>query len=342
MTALAHLGVTAQRSCELRDLVLRSTNVDGGQLLALLADPTRQLVIEALRDPWHFDVELINRLGASVSDLDRQIGSVPFVRLQLLLAPVVEVCLRLHDAEPPLERLGALRCEAYLLAGRIAFETRDDVAARRWYHRAVAAAGDPTRRATARTSYALTMLHSRGHAAARTMVDAAVTDAKLGSDLRMRARAHALQAEVAARSGRGRDSAAALRLAWLDVESAGSDSGRFGEDLLCGFEGVCELHVGTAERAHDQLERCLAALTSPRDQVQRGIISTDLAVARLRGGDVRSAVTLLHDCVDTTAATGGRVAAQRISRARRELAPWRTESFVTELDDHIYDTFLAK
>lgn len=171
LTALAHLGVTAQRSCELRDLVLRSTNVDGGQLLALLADPTRQLVIEALRDPWHFDVELINRLGASVSDLDRQISRVPFVRLQLLLAPVVEVCLRLHDAEPPLERLGALRCEAYLLAGRIAFETRDDVAARRWYHRAVAAAGDPTRRATARTSYALTMLHSRGHAAARTMVD---------------------------------------------------------------------------------------------------------------------------------------------------------------------------
>lgn len=108
-----------------------------------------------------------------------------------------------------------------------------------------------------------------------------------------------------------------------------------------GFEGVCKLHVGTPERAHDQLERCLATLKPPRDQVQRGIIGTDLAIARLRAGDVRSATTLLHDSVDTTAATGGRVAALRISRARRELAPWGTESFVTELDDHIYDTFLA-
>ena len=58
-------------------------------------------------------------------------------------------------------------------------------------------------------------------------------------------------------------------------------------------------------------------------------------------GDVRSATTLLHECVETTAATRGRVAAQRIGRARRELAPWRTELFVAELDDHIYDVMLA-
>jgi hypothetical protein len=85
-----------------------------------------------------------------------------------------------------------------------------------------------------------------------------------------------------------------------------------------------------------------ATLKAPRDQVQRGIIGTDLAIARLRAGDVRSATTLLHDCVDMSAAIGGRVAAQRSARARRELTPWRTESFVAELDDHLYDTFLAK
>ncbi|MGH3874163.1 MAG: hypothetical protein ACRDSR_22125 [Pseudonocardiaceae bacterium] len=146
---------------------------------------------------------------------------------------------------------------------------------------------------------------------------------------------------MAARSGRYRDAVAALRLAWLYLESAGAGGGGFDEGRLQGFEGVCELHVGTPQRAHEQLERCLATLNAPRDQVQRGIIGTDFAIARLRGGDVRSAVTLLHDSVDITAATGGRVAAQRIARARRELAPWRTESFVTELDDHIYDAFLV-
>ncbi len=342
LTALAHHGVPAQRTRELRDLVVRSTSVDDGQLLALLADPTRRLLIGALRDPRCLDVDLIDHLAASVSEVDRQISSVPFVRLQLLLAPVVEICLRLQDTERLRARLGALRCDAYLLAGRIAFETRDDAAARRWYARAVAAPSDPSRRAVARTSYAMTVLHSTGDGAARSIVNAAVAEARLGSDLRVRARAYALQAEVAARSGRRRDAVAALRLAWLNLESAGADDGGFDEGRLWGFEGVCELHVGTPARAHDQLERCLATLKAPRDQVQRGIIGTDLALARLRVGDVCSATTLLHDSVDTTAATGGRVAALRIGRARRELAPWRTESFVIELDDHIYDAFLVK
>jgi transcriptional regulator with XRE-family HTH domain len=342
LTALAHYGVPACRTRELRDLVVRSSSVDDGQLLAFLADPTRQLLIKALRDPRFLDVELIDHLAASISEVDRQISSVPFVRLQLLLAPVVEICRRLPDTKQLRARLGALRCDAYLLAGRIAFEIRDDAAARRWYTRAVAASGDPTRRAASRTSYAMTVLHSTGVGAARSIVDAAVADARLGSDLRVRARAYALQAEVAARLGRCHDAVAALRLAWLDLESAGTDGGGFDEGRLRGFEGVCGLHVGTAERAHDQLERCLATLKAPRDQVQYGIIGTDLAIARLRTGDVRSATTLLHGCVDTTAATGGRVAALRIGRARRELAPWRTESFVTELDDHIYDAFLVR
>lgn len=74
------------------------------------------------------------------------------MRLQLLLASIVEVCLRLPDHEPLRERLSELRCETYLLAGRLAFETRDDDTARCWYSRAVAATGDPTQRAAARTS----------------------------------------------------------------------------------------------------------------------------------------------------------------------------------------------
>ncbi|MPZ67290.1 MAG: hypothetical protein GEU83_17895 [Pseudonocardiaceae bacterium] len=344
LTALAHLGVPERRTRELRDLVLRSASVDSDPLLVLLADPTRELAVDALRDPRRLNDELIDRLGASVSDVDRQIGSVPFVRLQLLLAPIVEVCRRLTDTEALRERLGMLRLQAYLIAGRIAFETRDDAATRRWYTRAVEAAGTATGttcRAAVRTSYAMTMLHSTTDGTVRLIVEAAVVDARRGSDHRVRARAHALQAEEAARSGRDRDAAAALRLAWLDLESAGSADGAFDADRLRGFEGVCELYLGTAERAHEHLERSVAALTAPREQVQRGIAGTDLAIARLRCGDVRAATTLLHDCIDTTAATRGRVAIQRIGRARRELAPWRTEPFVADLDDHIYDAMLA-
>ena len=344
LTALAHLGMPARRTRELRDLVLRSTSAERDQLLALLADPTCQLVGEALRDSRRLDIDLITRLRAAVSDVDHQIGRVSFARLQLLLAPIAEVCQRLRGPEPLRERLAAVRSEAYLLAGRIAFETRDDAVARYWYTQAIKASSDlsdPTRRAVVHTSFAMTILHSVGAGAARAIVDAAVADAKFGSEPRVRARAHALQAEVAARSGRGRDVVAALRLAWLDIGTGTSSSGGFDSDRLRGFEGVCELHVGTAERAHEHLERSLANLIAPRDQVQRGIAGTDLAIARVRCGDVRSATTLLHECVETIAATRGRVAAQRIGRARRELAPWRAESFVAELDDHIYDVMLA-
>lgn len=80
LTALDHHGVSDQRTRELRDLVVRSTSVDDGQLLALLADPTRRLLVRALRGPQCLDVELIDHLAASVSEVDRQISSVPFAR----------------------------------------------------------------------------------------------------------------------------------------------------------------------------------------------------------------------------------------------------------------------
>jgi hypothetical protein len=345
LTALSHFGVPARRTHELRDLVVRSAGVGGDQVLALLADTTSQLVTDALRDPRRLDVDLIDGLDRAVSDVDRQVGSVPFVRLQLLLAPIAEVCLRLRGSAPLQERMSMVRAKSCVLAGRIAFEVCDDAAARRWYDRAVEAAGgvaDTTRRAAVRTSYAMTTLHSSGAGAARRIVDAAVSDARAGTDLRVLARAHALQAEIAARSGCGRDAVAALRLASLAVDGADPAGRGFDDDRLRGFEGVCELHVGSAQRAHDHLERSLATLTAQRDRVQRGIAGADLAIARLRGGDAHGATTLLHECVQTTAATGGRVATQRIGHARRELAPWRGEALVTELDDHIFDTLLAR
>ncbi len=65
--------------------------------------------------------------------------------------------------------------------------------------------------------------------------------------------------------------------------------------------------------------------------VQRGITGTYLATAHLRGGDIRSAVTLLHDCIDTAAATGGRVATQRIAGAWAPPAPSSDRRVVPKL-----------
>ncbi|AXB43688.1 hypothetical protein [Amycolatopsis albispora] len=118
--------------------------------------------------------------------------------------------------------------------------------------------------------------------------------------------------------------------------------GGFNADRLRGFDGLCALHAGNADHAHDSLTQSVSALRLSQDAVQLGIVSsTDLALARLRLGDPAACVELMHEAVDITATTGGRVAAQRIRLARRHLRPWRSEAFLAELDDHIHDTLLG-
>ncbi|MFJ9621135.1 hypothetical protein [Streptomyces sp. NPDC101181] len=104
---------------------------------------------------------------------------------------------------------------------------------------------------------------------------------------------------------------------------------------------MCELYVGNPSIAHDRFAVSAAALTAPREQVQRTIVRTDQALARIRMGDPRSAAELLHECVLAAVATGGRVPAIRLGRARVELRPWRREDFVADLDDHLMDALGA-
>ena len=116
----------------------------------------------------------------------------------------------------------------------------------------------------------------------------------------------------------------------------------FNADRLNGFDGLCALHADDPGRAHDSLDRSASALRMSRDAVQRGIVNTDLAQARLRLGDPSACADLLHEAVDIAATTGGRVPAQRIRLARQYLRPWRGEGFVSELDDHIHDALIGQ
>jgi hypothetical protein len=120
--------------------------------------------------------------------------------------------------------------------------------------------------------------------------------------------------------------------------------GSFSKGRLCGFEGVCGIFLGAAEDAEQRLAESAETLRKSRDGVQRGIVLTDRAVACLRAsgaGAPQTAAELLHECVDLVAATRGRVAAQRLRRARLESRAWRRESFVAELDDHIHTALIG-
>ncbi|WP_310726910.1 hypothetical protein [Streptomyces sp. N2A] len=355
LDALRHLGEGERAVDELRRLLVRTSTDHGLDLLALIGPQARITLATALADPGRADEDLLDVLRTGVSDVNRQVGSLPFVRLQLLLAPVVESCRRLLLADavpaPLLPGLWAVASQAYTLAGRLAFETRDDAASHSLYAAATEAAGKigmPWRRAMVHMSHALVTLYSTpGLESARRLVDAAVRDARAGDSTIVRARAHALQAEITARAGREhaeRQARAALSLAWYDLKGDSSGdpaASSFTVAHLRGFEGVTSLYVGDAAAAHDEFARSAAALIQPREQVQRAIVMSDQALARLRLGDPQSAASLLHECVDAASATGGRVATIRLQRARRELRPWRREDWVADLDDHMIDSLGA-
>ncbi|MFF1612228.1 hypothetical protein ACFVYA_30980 [Amycolatopsis sp. NPDC058278] len=334
LDALRLFGTPPERVQQLVALVTHRTHGGNGRL----------------SDPSQLDQKDIRRLQESVTAINGQIGAVPFVRLQLQLAPIVESCRRLvkHDQVSRRQELVPLAAAAYSLAGRLAFETHDDEAAMALYTEATKVAShleDRSHRAAIQTSHTMVTLHATDDLeTARTIAHAATVEAHRGPSYAIRARAHAVHAEICARAGQARKAAVALDRAWKTAEQLSIDDphGGFNTDRLDGFDGLCALHAGDASRAHDRLDRSISALGFSRDAVQRGIVSTDLALARLRLGDPAACVDLLHEAVDITAATGGRVPAQRIRLARRDLRPWRNEDFLAELDDHIHDSLIGR
>ena len=347
MHALGLFGESERRIVELRTMILRAATDAGGGVLALLTPGTHAGLAAALADPAQATEETVRGLASVVTDVNAEVGSLPMVRLQLLLVPAVEATRQLLAGpvpDPLLPQLRDVAVSAMTLAARLAFETRDDTASRALYAEATREAvrlGRPWRTAGVHMSHALTTLYSTdGLDGARPLVDQAVRTARTGESALVRARAHALQAEMAARAGHAQQAQAALGLAWYDMETnATGDPAQtsFSAGHLRGFEGVCELYVGDPGAAHDQFAHSAAALSKPREQVQRAIVTTDQALARIRLGDPHAAADLLHECVSAATSTGGRVSALRLRRARKELRPWRREEWVADLDDHLMD-----
>lgn len=349
MSAFSEFGIPDERIAELRGQVARIAT-PGQSLLAFLSPNLTRSLLRALAAPDSLSESVLIELDGLVADINSQIGTLPFTRLQIALTPAIEASRQLLAANPSESlsvRLARTAANAFMVAARIAFEVRDDEASTRLYTEAVSAAGRLPywERAAIHTSHALTTLYTtQNPVAARVIVDHAVRDARRGDSRTMRARAHALQAEMAARAGQERHALNALHLAWRDMdEPDGADPalGRFGASYLQGFEGVCNLYLERGGEAEQQLARSAADLASPRQAVQRAIVTADLAYARLKSGSPEAAVELLHNCVNMVAATRARVPALRIAQVRRKLRSWRFEPFVADLDEHIADLLLS-
>ncbi|GAB3959610.1 hypothetical protein GCM10029978_007010 [Actinoallomurus acanthiterrae] len=351
MTVFAMYGIEAPRISELRDLVADALTSGTSGLLAFLSPNLMASLMPALADPRRADDELIAQLGTAVAGLNGRIGAVPFVRLQLGLVPIIESCRTILAGPVPddlRDQLLAISSSACTLAARLAFETYDDPSSTGFYAEALAAANqlpDPWRRAMVRTSQTMVTLYSTGDLdKAQSIADEAVRDANQGCSALVRARAYALRAEMSARADDMRRAFTALHIASHEVDRADADDpapGSFDAGRLQGFEGLCHLYAGDPAKAESQFADSASTLRQPRDAVQRGIVLTDRAMARIRLDEPTAAVQLLHECVDLTASTRGRVPAQRVREARLTLSAWRNERFVAELDDHMHNALIA-
>lgn len=340
LAALMRMGVSPEQIAELQTTVGAAVADAGMGMLTFLGEE----LAAAVSAPESVELDVVERLGAASDAVNAQIGGVPFVRLHVAQAAIVDARRRLLSSAQPdavRERLHQVAAEVYALAARLAFETHDDAAALALYDEAVDAIGDAdlSRRALVRSSQTMVAYYVTGDVdRARRIIDSAVLDARRGESVLMRARAHALQAEMAARGDapQRRKAQAALHLAWHDLDGdADGDPmrGVFSRGRLRGFEGICGIFLGEAAAAEAQLGRSAASLTSTRERVQRAIVINDQALAMVRTGAAEAAAERLHACVDLTAAVRGRVPAQRLRQTRLELRLWRREAFVAELED---------
>lgn len=291
------------------------------------------------------DATAIAEAAVGFMSISRRVGTVPFVRSQLALAPFLVSLRSIDSAEQAPAAAHALAVRAFALAGRLAFELHDDHQAHAYYASALAHASnvpDSWLTASACTSLAMITMH-RGDelAAAEQLASRAVQAALAGSSITIRARALAVQAEVAARRSMPRPAATALTLAHSYATRATADDpagNGFDAARLAGFVGLYHLLVGHGADAVKHLDQAANGVTADADPVQRSIILADLAQGHISTAlpEPEASVAVLHECADLVGRTRGRVAMGRIRTVRQSLRPWRGERFVADFDDHLY------
>jgi len=214
LSALLSMGVSPDRVAELQDVAISLVEHRGHT-------PLLQ------HDHLTLDAASIAEVAMAFAALSERVGKVPFVRSQLALAPLLALLGQVSQTDGALPDGHLLATRAFAMAGRLAFELRDDHQARRYYAAALTHADrlpDSWLTASTCTSLAMITLH-RGDelAAAEQIANRAVQAALAGSSTTMRARAFAVQAEVAARRALPRQPRTALDFAQTYATQASVD-----------------------------------------------------------------------------------------------------------------------
>ncbi len=268
-------------------------------------------------DRLALDEAALAEVTLSFMAISGRVGKVPFVRSQLALAPFLTALRDIGRADNAQPDVHMLANRAFAMAGRLAFELHDDQQARTYYAAALDYASrlpDSWLTASTCTSLAMITMH-RGDelAATEKIANRAVQAALAGSSITIRARALAVQAEVAARRALVRPAGTALNLAQSYAAQASADDpagNGFDAAKLSGFVGLFHLLSGQGNEAVEHLRHAASGVTETNDAVQRSIILADLAYGHVvqEQPEPEASVAVLHECAELVGRTRGRVA----------------------------------
>jgi hypothetical protein len=354
LAALAVMGVPLDRRTFLQATAIAAATAGSGAFLSLLTPDLQERTAQALAHPDRVDLETVQRLRQAVGELQQQSeGAMPYHRLANALGPHVEVAKRLllgTQPDPIRQELVTVGVLAFNLAGRVAFSLRDHASAKQYGDDAEEVAKElddgwmrrwwlARRARLARFDY--------------QDVDEALSYATLSSknpdsssDLVL-FWTHCVLAEMTSLHGDERSARKALDLARLHAGHVSTEDpaaflfpeARFGgiDSRISAYEGTCYLRGGLLEEAEGALGNVVDGIPEGIPG-QKAFSLADLALVHVRQRELERACSTLMDAISMTERSGGKPPRQRIYMVRRELNPWRDESFVKAVDDRLYAT----
>jgi hypothetical protein len=177
------------------------------------------------------------------------------------------------------------------------------------------------------------------HSDARAIRDAAWDLARRRAAPRTRAWAAALSSELFARDGDEAASGRALDDGFAAIGQTRDDPswkgvGWFDETRLIAYEGGNLVLLGEYASAVGALRTSLSQLAPDRLK-HRCTLSTDLATALVKQGEVEESCALAHDALSLARAISHRESVDRVRRVHFQLLRWRTHPSVRELTDRL-------
>jgi hypothetical protein len=347
MAALQAMGVPMNRRKFLFNSAVLAAGLTGVPAAASALEGQERLAW-VLKHPRSVDLPTVAYLRATALDLHKRYEARPSTSLLPPSARQLEQVTLLGEHAPDgrvCRELALVEAHSATLMGRLLWDMsgqRDHATAARYYERAIEAA----KGAKEGWAEAFPRMFQRF-----LPIDAGSSDPKRGLRLAEKATEAAADgssrvvagwsfgflAEAHAVLGEERAAKQALDRADLHLTRVVDDDvalGVFGREQLGGFVGVCHLRLKDAKAAERALRETVLSLGLGKEK-HRSVVLGDLATAFVLQGVPEQASRVLHEAVDLVEVTRSAAGMRRVFTAGRQLAPWRSEPFVQELQDRL-------